>query len=125
MNIVDVFDAISGFRKEISDLIDVMANDYEVSGDDYRKIYRMFEKMYYFNDMVFFYGDTLILVDEMETDKDRFGVQKFSSGCEKYLNEELETLIEIGRTWKYEDYRCIDLMKRLTEFLVKAKEALK
>lgn len=119
-----ILDAINGFTEEISDLMDAMGDDYDVSGDDYRKICRIFEKMYFFGDMVSFYGGIMLLMDDMETDKDRFEVQKFSSKWEKYLEERLESLIKIGRTWKYEDYRCIDLMRRTTEYFVKAKAAL-
>lgn len=121
---VEAIEAIAGFRKEMDDLMDIMVNDVEVSGDDYRRIARISDRMLILEDQVGLCYNGTILIKRMETEKDRFEVQKFMALIEKNLDNKLESMIKVGRTWKFKDYKCIDLIKRLTEFLVETKEGL-
>lgn len=120
---MDIEGKLIEFKDEMSDLIDVMLKDFEVSEDDFRRMQLILEKIFTFVHSLWLWFDIMTLENVMETEKDRFEVQKFSMQCRKELDENVEIFIQIGRTWKFDDYRCIDLMKRLTEFFVEVKPA--
>lgn len=111
------------FRDEISDLLEVMEKDIEVSADDFYNMLRILDKVCDLAMHFFLWHDVTDIENVMETEKDRFEIQKFSMKCKKEIDEKLEKIIKMGRTWKFKDYRCIDVIKRLTEFTVEAKEA--
>lgn len=62
------------------------------------------------------------LAVDMENEKDRFLAQKSERKHFSKFLDELESLIKIGRVWKFEDYRCIDWIKRVVDILVEIKE---
>lgn len=59
-----------------------------------------------------------MLLSMRKTDFSTKTSQKYFEG----LKDELNRLIKIGRTWKLEDYRCIDWIKRLTNTVVEIKD---
>ena len=65
-----------------------------------------------------------MLIHDMENEKDRFVAQKHAKQYCEELEEYLNSSIELGRLMKFEDYRCIDWIKRLTNLLVDANRIL-
>lgn len=85
--------------------------------DEIRKVLRIEDKI-----MFLWHLRSLIL--NMETDKDKFEVQKLLNlEFESFLMN-LDELIKSVRTTKFDDYRCIDWGKRLVGLLVATKQYL-
>lgn len=112
--------------KEDYDEILEYANSIIESGDlefeDLLALRRIWERCWYFADFVNINYDFMDLVSEMESEKDRFEVQKIQKCYKDKLSEEIKGLIDCGRSWKFEDYRCIDWTKQLVEFMQRVKE---
>lgn len=64
----------------------------------------------------------LILV--METDKDKFEVQKILNNFFELFIEDIDRLIKSARTTKFNDYRLIDWERRVAILLVEIKQHL-
>lgn len=110
------------FVEEILNLMKAMDKEYDSSEKDFFQLCRMGDMMVHYSDKIVTLTKINFLMASMETEKDCFEVQRFAKDYEDNLHEMRESLIVNGRTWKYEDYRCIDLMKRLTEWLVLCKK---
>lgn len=85
----------------------------------YRILDRVTESLSYKMSLII---DFQSLAFEIESEKDKFLVQKIERKHFNELIDGFDRVIKIGRIWKFEDYRCIDWIKRLVELLEKMKE---
>lgn len=60
------------------------------------------------------------LIFKVESDKDRFEVQKAAKALSNETKEHIKELVEYGRTMDFDDYRCKDFMRRWVDFLLEA-----
>ena len=58
----------------------------------------------------------------MENEKDVFWIKKYQKNHLKKLNNDVERYITCIRTWKFEDYRCREWLKRMEDILLGIKE---
>lgn len=117
-----ILDVIKGFMDENNALQESLAKDIDASINDSVNMIRMLDGLYYLHYHIEFYVDLQCLIVDVENEKDRFLVQKRTQGFFEYFKEELNIFIKEGRTWKCEDYRCIDWIKRLTDAIVEIKD---
>lgn len=70
---------------------------------------------------LFSYLDFRHLVISMESEKDRFEVQKIAQYHDKCLRDEVESFITISRQWEADDYRCRRYQERMEKIFLKLK----
>lgn len=123
------YDNVNEMSKEICKSIDEcitlvnrLTEDVDASSNDWAnmRVLRKRTELVHYDVIVCF--DLVCLVYQMENEKDVFSVKK----CQKYhlenLNGEIERYIRDIRTWKFEDYRCRDWLKRMEDILLGIKE---
>ncbi len=120
--VTELLDDLAKLTDDCFKIIDNLNDEYDSDINDWCKMSRMNEKLRCLRTKMFIVTDLYILSRDMENEKDRFEVQKMAQYHEEKLDEELESLIEIGRVWKLRDYRCIDWAKRLVELSTRIKD---
>ena len=120
----EVLEEIDKFLDEGIKLQDALNEDYEADVNDYIKMVQMIERVYFFKQAIFSTADFYFLLHKVEyqSEKDKFEAQKIIVLNFKGFIDNIASIIEAGRLWKYKDYRCIDWIKRLTEFMVEIKD---
>lgn len=118
-----ILEDVKKINEDASTLIDLLQKDYEADENDWCKMLRIRERLFYFQYFIFLRADWYDLSYKMESDKDRFEVQKIAQCHLKRFEEEVELMIFTGRNWKFKDYRCINFQKRLEELFVNIQEA--
>lgn len=121
-NVRDIMDDLNELEDEAFALIDSLGSDNDADLNDWRKISVMCERTVLLKDLISCVADLYLLIGKMESDKDRFEVQKIGQYHFERFNQVVESLLHVGRVWKYRDYRCIDWIKRFTA-LVEGVEA--
>ncbi len=120
----EVLEEISKFLEESEKLLDSLEEDYETDEGDWDNMLRMREKLFCISSEVLSITDFYILLHyvEYQSEKDKFEAQKIIVRNFKKFIDSIDVMINVGRLWKYKDYRCIDWIKRLTEFMVEIKD---
>lgn len=103
-------------------LVDSRNANFDMDDNDFIMLRRLFERLIYFPDIVNICLDFSYLISVMESEKDRFEVQKKQQYHINNFQREIESFIECGRSWKFEDYRCVDWERRLVEFMLNVRE---
>lgn len=102
-------------------LIDSLADNRDKSNEDINDLcnmYRIWEKQSLVRYKILVFVAFTMLLRRMEHKEDRSEVQKMAQTHIKDLEDYIEKQIEIGETWKFENYRCRDYMQRWVDFLV-------
>lgn len=125
MAYTDYNELIKDFR-DIRDhglmLIESADTNLDLDVGDYTSLGRLLERLMYFSFLVRVTLGFNELVSQMENEKDRFEVQKFQKNFIDFFGDEIDSFIRCGRSWKFEDYRCIDWEKRLVDYMLDVKE---
>lgn len=121
-NIKQLFNNCYELRDDAEELIKSRNTNFDMSDQDFITLRRLFERILYFPDMVNIVLDFSDLISVMESEKDKFEIQKRQQYYIKNLKGEIDTFLTCGRSWKFEDYRCVDWEKRLVNFMLDAKE---
>lgn len=110
---------------ECGALIDSLADNRDKSDADINDLcsmYRIWEKQSHVRYKILVFVAFVMLVQKVQHKKDRSEVQKMArthmDDIEKYIDKQ----IEIGETWKFEDYRCRDFMLRWVYFLMEVEK---
>lgn len=114
---------LKNLQKECTSLVDSLRENLDPDINDWCNMSRIVEKQHELTYRIRVYKDLYIAILIIENDKDRFEIQKMAQKHFDGTKEYIETLIKIGRTWRFKDYRCRGFMRRLVDFLVEA-EAL-
>lgn len=130
MNVEKWWDSYEYFEKEIDtirndayDLCNDLANDGDIN--DWGYMLRINGMLKEYELCLFLYSDLLVIIDEMESDKDKFIVQSRS----KYYIDRLKKgvlpgLIRASRQWSFKDYRCRRLQVRIEQFVMEVLELI-
>ena len=123
---IDKYIKISMGARDLSNeawtLIKSLSNDNESDVNDWCKMYRVELMKEDFMHLADFLIELNLMFYGMENEKDKFVVQKVNYKYAERVKESLNSLIKIGRTWKFSDYRCIDWIKRMGDSLGEFKQ---
>lgn len=121
----DMDEAIADYDELLSDveqLLEVFRNDDNVDVYDWFKLHRFWDRMLYVRPKFFVYVNFLILIREVESEKDRFMIQKKAKYQEEDFFDNIESFIIVSKTWGLKDYRAINWQQRLLQFATDFKE---
>ena len=98
-------------------LFDVVTNDPDVNSNDWGKLGRVCEQISSLWDLMMVNWSFPKLLNEVEDEKAAFLIQKeWYSFIDKFLFEKNEQLLSMSKTWKFEDYRIINLQDEIRKF---------
>lgn len=106
-------DLINSFVPDIGNIMDwcLMCRMYEITN-------HLFFRLKVINNF-------MALENVMKNEKDKFEIQKIGQDFFVDFEDLLDRTIKNGRLWKFEDYRCVDWIKRLTSLLYEVQEFFK
>ena len=118
LDIMKALDNLMAFNDEGNELIGSLNDDV----DDYYHMCLICGDLFNLSKRLFDHIQIVRLVYDMENEKDRFEVQKMQKRHFQSFLEDWENLKKDGRLFKFEDYRCIEWVQRLTMFLDRINE---
>ena len=112
-------DMLSKLMREPSTLLDAFSYGSGVGPDDWAKMRVYQERLFTISDLVYIEADfAYLLLDISETgnDKAQFLVEKaLYSFVDEYLLSSINSLIEVSKTWRFDDYRAINFQQEVKE----------
>lgn len=121
-NVKEIIEEIGKIIDECSALVRRLGEDVDSSVNDWAKMRVFSECAFYIRYRVEVCADLLWVEGRMENEKDVFWIKKIQKEHLESLNEEIESFIFRIRTWKFEDYRCRDWLKKMEDILLGIKE---
>lgn len=116
----EIIEYLDKMFNECGSLIDSLARNPNKSNEDINDLcnmYRIWEKQSHVRYKILVFVAFAMLLYKIENKNDRSEVQKMAKTHIVDLEKYVEKQIEIGKTWKYENYRCRDYMQRWVDFL--------
>lgn len=121
-NVREIQNDIDNLCSEAEKLIDSLGDDPDSDTNDWTKMQRVWEKIGFLEYRIEVVSDFIVLIYDIENEKEKFKVQKTAQYHYKDFEKTLGRILEICRLWKFRDYRCIDWIKRLSETIVDIKK---
>ncbi len=125
-NVGEIYKKLDNFTGEAWSLIEKLRSD-EADVNDWAKMRVIHTRMVWgilriLDDYCEFKNLLHYFENKIENEKDWFGAQKIEKRFEDGIKKDIDYTIEFLRIHvKFEDYRCIDFQKRLTEFMCNVK----
>lgn len=126
MEIKNAKDARDSLKKLLSTeklIEDAFYSDYGVSGDDWTALLQIKEKLDGFYDLLLTEIIISQLISQMicsafRSEEARFNVQgTIKSYYESIILSRIESIIEVCKTWKFDDYRAVNFEKEVIEVM--------
>ncbi|MDF2612592.1 MAG: hypothetical protein K0S71_378 [Clostridia bacterium] len=114
----DIYDEQDKLFNECELLINSLAKDIDADVNDWCNMHRISSRIINYVDKAIVLSTFYNLENEMESQKDNFLVQKELKFFLEDFKKEYERNIEVCRTWKMRDYRCVRFFERLEYFFV-------
>lgn len=116
----EIVEYLDKMFNECGSLIDSLANNRDKSDADINDLcnmYRIWEKQSLVRYRILVFVAYAMLLLKIKHKEDRSEVQKMAQTHINDLENYIEKQIEIGKAWKFENYRCRDYMQRWVDFL--------
>lgn len=117
----EIIEYLDKMFNECGSIIDSLANNPDKSNSDINDLcnmYRIWEKQSHVRYKILVVVAFAMLLHKIQHKEDRSEIQKMARTHIKDLDNYIEKQIEIGETWKFENFRCRDYMLRWIDFLV-------
>ena len=119
-----MYDDVWKLRNDADKLADLLRDDYESDINDWCRMAKIGEILSGLMDSIISCQDWDLFLYKMESDKDKFEVQKMIKYQMEKLYRHVERPINIARIWKMKDYRCINFQNRMEALFVRIQEEI-
>ncbi len=116
--ITDALDSVMKLCKNGYTLSDALSEDYDGGLDDWTALSRYTEKLWALTDLMTIEATYVLHYKHIKFDneEDKFEFQKDVNYVYKgFLIRNINRLIDTCRTWKFDDYRCVNFQKETKE----------
>lgn len=115
--ISDLIDDYANLRRKIDDMPNIHIEDRD-------NMFCILWQLTGFQNLYFACADFLLLMFEMENEKDQFSVQSAAHHHFQTLRRETDTLIDVADTWEMDNFRCQNFMRQMKSTFVETKHII-